>query len=280
MHGQNALQQGRSSVVPRRQGVSSGSWPGLPRWLVRAGGPALRPRGAVLAAGAYSAAISLAGSTPVLSAPATRSAGLGTPTGPSTLDGGELGCGTLLMNAIVSEEVGRVVPRARAWRGRIDNGGAPGGRPTRRRSVNTVINLAQTAASLTELWSPRVVAEVDDAFVKVAKVHGTFAWHAHDDEDELFFILQGRLRIELESVTLPQSSSVAGAGGVGTTCVTLESGDLFVVPKGVRHRPIAEEECHLMLFERKSTLHTGREITDFTRSLTDQLRPVDPSGAD
>ena len=113
------------------------------------------------------------------------------------------------------------------------------------------------AASLTELWSPRVVAEVDDSFVKVAKVKGTLAWHSHDEEDELFFILKGRLRIEMES----------GA-------VELSEGEAFVVPKGVRHNPVAEEECHVMLIERKSTLHTGSEVTARTRSIADQLRPV------
>jgi mannose-6-phosphate isomerase-like protein (cupin superfamily) len=116
---------------------------------------------------------------------------------------------------------------------------------------------ASVAASLTELWSPRVVAEVDDAYVKVAKVHGSLAWHSHDDEDEMFFILKGRLRIEME-----------------TSAVELGEGEVFVVPKGVRHHPVAEEECHVMLIERKSTLHTGREVTAQTRSLADQLRPV------
>jgi mannose-6-phosphate isomerase-like protein (cupin superfamily) len=113
------------------------------------------------------------------------------------------------------------------------------------------------AAGLTELWSPRVVAELDDSYVKVAKVHGTLAWHSHDDEDELFYILKGRLRIEMES----------GA-------VELGEGEAFVVPKGVRHNPVADEECHVMLIERKSTLHTGSEVTSRTRTLAEQLRPV------
>ncbi len=113
------------------------------------------------------------------------------------------------------------------------------------------------AASLLELWSPRVIGEVDDAYIKVAKVHGSLAWHTHDDEDELFFILKGHLRIELES----------GA-------VELGEGEMFIVPKGVRHNPVAEQECHLLLIERKSTLHTGTVSTAKTRSLADQLRPV------
>ncbi|QQP95598.1 cupin domain-containing protein [Lysobacter enzymogenes] len=117
---------------------------------------------------------------------------------------------------------------------------------------------ARIAASLAELWSPRVVAEVDDAYVKVARVHGTLAWHAHADEDELFYVLKGRLRIEMEERT-----------------VELGEGELFVVPKGVRHNPVADEECHLLLIERKSTQHTGDEITDKTRSIDEQLRPLD-----
>ena len=113
------------------------------------------------------------------------------------------------------------------------------------------------AESLTELWSPRIIAEVDDTYVKVAKVHGTLAWHSHDNEDELFHILKGKLRIEMEDST-----------------VELEAGDVYVVPKGVRHNPVAEEECLLMLIERKSTQHTGSEVTEKTRSVEEQLCQV------
>ena len=113
------------------------------------------------------------------------------------------------------------------------------------------------AAALPELWSPRVVAELDDSYVKVARVHGTLAWHSHDAEDELFYVLKGRLRIEMEAAT-----------------VELGEGELFVVPRGMRHNPVATEECLLMLIERKSTLHTGSEVTPKTRSLAEQLRPL------
>ena len=115
----------------------------------------------------------------------------------------------------------------------------------------------QAAAALSEYWSPRVIAEVDDAYIKVAKAKGTLAWHSHDNEDELFLVLKGTLKIEMEERT-----------------VELNEGELFVVPKGVRHNPIADEECHIMLIERKSTLHTGTTTTDKTRSIADQLRPV------
>src|SRR5882757_5674379 len=116
--------------------------------------------------------------------------------------------------------------------------------------MHEVVSPQKVAADLTEHWSPRVVAEVDDSFVKVAKVKGSLTWHSHDTEDELFYILKGSLTIEMEGRQ-----------------VVLREGEAFVVPKGVRHNPIAEQECHIMLIERKSTLHTGTEVTDKTRSL-------------
>lgn len=115
----------------------------------------------------------------------------------------------------------------------------------------------QVATSLTELWSPRVVAEIDDSYVKVAKVQGSLAWHSHDNEDELFLVLKGHLRIEMEDGN-----------------VELGEGEMFVVPKGVRHNPVAEQECLIMLVERKATLHTGDTVTEKTRSLAEQLRPL------
>jgi len=111
------------------------------------------------------------------------------------------------------------------------------------------------AASLTELWSPRVVAEVDDSYIKVAKVQGSLAWHSHENEDELFLVLKGQLSIELEDRT-----------------VELGEGEMFVVPRGVSHNPVAEQECLLMLIERKSTRHTGDLVTEKTRSLAEQLK--------
>ncbi len=123
--------------------------------------------------------------------------------------------------------------------------------------MHDVVSPTRVAAALTEFWSPRVVAELDDSYVKVAKVLGTLTWHSHEHEDELFYILKGSLTIEMEDRT-----------------VVLNQGDTFVVPRGVRHNPIAEHECHVMLVERKSTLHTGTDITDKTRSVDEQLRPV------
>ncbi|WP_350016195.1 cupin domain-containing protein [Rhodanobacter sp. IGA1.0] len=110
------------------------------------------------------------------------------------------------------------------------------------------------AAALAEYWSPRVIGELDDSYLKVAKLLGTFGWHSHDDEDELFMVLDGRLRIELE-----------------TGAVELDQGELFVVPKGTRHNPVAAAECLILLIERKSTLHTGNQVTGRTRSIAQQL---------
>jgi mannose-6-phosphate isomerase-like protein (cupin superfamily) len=120
-----------------------------------------------------------------------------------------------------------------------------------------VVSPHSIAAALPEYWSPRVIAEIDDCYVKVAKVRGSLAWHSHDDEDELFHVLSGSLRLEMDERT-----------------VLLGPGDVFVVPKGVRHNPVADEECLIMLIERKSTRHTGNIVTDKTRAIDEQLRPV------
>jgi mannose-6-phosphate isomerase-like protein (cupin superfamily) len=123
--------------------------------------------------------------------------------------------------------------------------------------VPHVVSPGKVAASLTELWSPRVIGEVDDVYIKVAKVQGSLAWHSHENEDELFLVLKGRLRLEFEG-----------------SAVELGEGEMFVVPKGVRHNPVAEQECQVLLIERKSTLHTGDVVTGKTRSVAEQLRPV------
>ena len=112
----------------------------------------------------------------------------------------------------------------------------------------------QAAAALADYWSPRVIGEIDDAYIKVAKLKGTLTWHSHAAEDEMFLVLKGQLRIEMEART-----------------VGLAEGDLYVVPKGVRHNPIADEECCVLLIEKKSTAHTGDFVTAQTRSIEEQL---------
>ena len=117
------------------------------------------------------------------------------------------------------------------------------------------VDIAEALAGVTEHWSPRVVGRVNDQYVKVAKLLGEFVWHAHDQEDELFLVVKGELRIQLE----------------GAREVTLPTGGFFVVPKGVRHNPIAEEEVHVVLIETVTTAHTGDVVTERTRSLDEQL---------
>ncbi len=120
-------------------------------------------------------------------------------------------------------------------------------------------NLRAAASELTEYWSPKVVGEVDDFFVKVAKVKGTFVWHLHEDEDELFLVLKGQLRLEMRD-----------ARGEADGDVELDEGDFFVMPKGVEHLPVAEDECWLALLERKTTKHTGAVVTPLTKSIEEQ----------
>ncbi|MEV6882049.1 cupin domain-containing protein [Streptomyces sp. NPDC051135] len=102
------------------------------------------------------------------------------------------------------------------------------------------VNLADKLARFSELWSQKRVAVVNDYEVKVAKLKGEFVWHTHEDTDELFLVISGRLRIQLRD-----------------TDVVLEPGELFVVPRGVEHCPVADEETAILLFEPKGTMNTG-----------------------
>ncbi|EDY82124.1 Cupin domain protein [Verrucomicrobiia bacterium DG1235] len=124
--------------------------------------------------------------------------------------------------------------------------------------MNTVVNLKEKLAKLNEHWSPRVVGEFDGNYAKIAKLKGTFTWHKHDDEDELFLVISGTLVIEIEN----------------HPSVTLNEGELYIVPKGVMHNPIAEKECHVLVIEKKSTQHTGDTKIEKTRSIEDQLKPI------
>lgn len=116
------------------------------------------------------------------------------------------------------------------------------------------IDIESQFEQLTEYWSPRVVGRVNDQYVKIAKLKGEFVWHAHDGEDELFLVVRGRLRIQLEDGE-----------------VRLEPGQFVVVPRGVRHNPVADEECWVMLVETVTTKHTGDVVTERTRSIAEQL---------
>jgi mannose-6-phosphate isomerase-like protein (cupin superfamily) len=109
------------------------------------------------------------------------------------------------------------------------------------------INLAEKLSLFEELWTPKIIAELNGQHVKLAKVRGEMVWHKHDGEDELFLVLSGSLAIHLRDRS-----------------VTLGPGEIFIVPRGVEHRPVAEEETHILLFEPVETAHTGDTISDLT----------------
>ena len=104
----------------------------------------------------------------------------------------------------------------------------------------TAINLADKLNLFTEHWSPKIIAEMDGYQFKLAKLQGDFVWHRHSDTDEAFLVLDGQLRIDFRDGS-----------------ITLNTGEMTVVPKDVEHKPYAESECHVMLLVRKGTLNTG-----------------------
>jgi mannose-6-phosphate isomerase-like protein (cupin superfamily) len=110
------------------------------------------------------------------------------------------------------------------------------------------INLADKLATFTDYWQPRVVGQFNGHDLMVVKVKGEFVWHKHDDTDDFFLVLSGRVSIQLRD-------------GV----VTLGAGEIFVVPKGVEHRPVAEDEAHVLLIEPQGTPNTGNAATAAAR---------------
>lgn len=117
-------------------------------------------------------------------------------------------------------------------------------------------NIHSEFSHITDYFSPRVIGEVNDTYVKIAKIKGDdIPWHNHKDEDELFYIISGELLFEEE----------------GNDPFTMKAGDIYTVKKGINHKVSAEEECHIMLIENKTTLHTGEIESSITKSIEDQL---------
>ncbi len=112
---------------------------------------------------------------------------------------------------------------------------------------STKINVAEKLKLITQHWQPGIVAELNGQHIKLVKLQGEFPWHSHDNEDELFFVLQGAITLELRD-----------------RVVALDAGEFFVVPRGVEHRPSAESEAHVMLMEPAGTLNTGDTENAFT----------------
>ena len=102
------------------------------------------------------------------------------------------------------------------------------------------VNLREKFSQFSEHWSPRIAGELNGQMVKLSKFQGPFIWHHHENEDELFLVVKGRFRMELRDRT-----------------IELEEGEFLIVPRGVEHRPVADEEVHVLLFEPASTLNTG-----------------------
>lgn len=116
------------------------------------------------------------------------------------------------------------------------------------------VNLDDKLALFADYWSPKIVGELNGQQVKLVKFLGEFVWHKHDEEDELFLVVKGRFRMEFRG-----------------RHVLLEQGEFLIVPRGVEHRPVAEEEVHVLLFEPASTLNTGDVRNERTVARPDRI---------
>ena len=110
------------------------------------------------------------------------------------------------------------------------------------------VNLHQKLSLFSDYWNPRIVGELNGQQVKLVKFKGEFVWHKHDHEDELFYVVKGSFNMEYRDKT-----------------ITIDENEFLIVPKGVEHRPVAEQEVSIMLFEPATTLNTGDAISDMTR---------------
>jgi mannose-6-phosphate isomerase-like protein (cupin superfamily) len=118
----------------------------------------------------------------------------------------------------------------------------------------TKVNLKEKLALFSEHWSPRIVGELNGQHVKLAKLEGEFVWHHHEREDELFFVVKGSLTMRLREGD-----------------IVLNEGEFLIVPRGVEHQPVAEEEVHILLFEPASTLNTGNVRNELTVEHLDRV---------
>lgn len=116
------------------------------------------------------------------------------------------------------------------------------------------VNIREKLALFSDHWSPKVIAELNGQAVKAVKLLGEFVWHHHDEEDELFLVIEGQLRMEFRDRT-----------------VLVNPGEFIVVPHGVEHRPVAEQEVHLLLFEPLETVNTGNVVEARTRENLDRI---------
>jgi mannose-6-phosphate isomerase-like protein (cupin superfamily) len=121
--------------------------------------------------------------------------------------------------------------------------------------MNSKINIPATLNNITNYFSPKIIGEVNDVYIKIVKILGEkIPWHNHKDEDELFYILEGSMEIEIENKPRFQ----------------MNKGDLYIAQRGVNHKVSSQNECHLMLIENKTTSHTGEMSTEITKSIEEQ----------
>jgi mannose-6-phosphate isomerase-like protein (cupin superfamily) len=116
------------------------------------------------------------------------------------------------------------------------------------------VNITKKLSLFSEYWSPKIVGELNGQLVKLVKLKGEFVWHKHDVEDELFYVLKGVLKMEYRDKT-----------------VTINENEFIIVPKGTEHRPVADEEVAIMLFEPATTLNTGDANSEFTKEVLEKI---------
>ena len=116
------------------------------------------------------------------------------------------------------------------------------------------VNIAEKLSLFAEHWSPKIVGEVNDSHVKLVKLRGEFVWHRHETEDEMFFVVKGSITIRLRDGD-----------------VRLGEGEFVIIPRGVEHKPYAEEEAHVLLFEPKTVLNTGDVVNERTRPVLERI---------
>ncbi len=116
------------------------------------------------------------------------------------------------------------------------------------------VNIRQKLSLFSEHWSPKIVGELNGQYVKLVKFQGPFVWHHHDNEDEMFLVVKGRFRMEYEDHS-----------------ELIEEGEFVIVPRSIEHRPVADEEVHVMLFEPASTLNTGNVENERTRAELERI---------
>ena len=121
------------------------------------------------------------------------------------------------------------------------------------------VNLQQKLSVIRDHWNPKIAGELNGQYIKLVKFEGPFTWHHHDNEDELFLVVHGRFRMDYRDEKNVEQHT------------WIEAGELIIVPRGVDHRPVAEEECHVLLFEPVSTLNTGNTENEFTRKTLETI---------